>query len=383
MKIIFISNYFTHHQSEVSASLAGHTDIEYRFIETEPMEEERKNMGWELSGYPSYVVDNSFFEANKALCQAWIDGADVVIIGSAPFDLVNNRIKSGKLTFIYSERIYKKGYKAYKLPIHFFRFTKRGLRNKNVYLLCASAYTAADYSKTFTFLNKAYKWGYFPKVNRYDDIDRLIEGKHTASILWVARLIDWKHPEVAIEVAKRLKREGYDFELSLIGNGILEDDLKQKINDFGLTEYVHLLGSMTPEEVRQYMEQSEIFLFTSDRREGWGAVLNEAMNSACAVVASHAIGSVPFLIDDGKNGLVYKDGDVDDIYRKTKWLLDHSAERKEMGKCAYATVLNEWNAENAADRLISLSRALLSGENSPDLFDGGVCSKSDLLKDNW
>ena len=34
------------------------------------------------------------------------------------------------------------------------------------------------------------------------------------------------------------------------------------------------------------MEKADIFLFTSDRREGWGAVANEAMNSACALVVS-------------------------------------------------------------------------------------------------
>ena len=33
------------------------------------------------------------------------------------------------------------------------------------------------------------------------------------------------------------------------------------------------------------MEQADIYLFTSDRNEGWGAVANEAMNSACAMVA--------------------------------------------------------------------------------------------------
>jgi hypothetical protein len=36
---------------------------------------------------------------------------------------------------------------------------------------------------------------------------------------------------------------------------------------------------MPPEEVRVHMEQSNIYLFTSDFGEGWGAVLNEAMNS--------------------------------------------------------------------------------------------------------
>ena len=44
------------------------------------------------------------------------------------------------------------------------------------------------------------------------------------------------------------------------------------------------------------MEESEIYLVTSDRKEGWGAVVNEAMNSGCAVVADHMIGAAPWMI---------------------------------------------------------------------------------------
>ena len=105
------------------------------------------------------------------------------------------------------------------------------------------------------------------------------------------------------------------------------------------------------------MEESEIFLFTSDRNEGWGAVLNESMNSACAVVANCAIGSVPFLLNNGDNGYIYKDGDVDDLYNKVKSLLDNADERKCIAKNAYATMVDEWNAENAAQS------ALIGGFN--------------------
>jgi glycosyltransferase involved in cell wall biosynthesis len=45
-----------------------------------------------------------------------------------------------------------------------------------------------------------------------------------------------------------------------------------------------------------------VFIFTSDRNEGWGAVLNEAMGSGCAVVAADLIGSVPYLIEHKKMG---------------------------------------------------------------------------------
>lgn len=55
-------------------------------------------------------------------------------------------------------------------------------------------------------------------------------------------------------------------------------------------------------KVREHMEDADIFLFTSDYNGGRGAVLNESMNSGCMVAASHAIGSVPFLLEDGKRG---------------------------------------------------------------------------------
>ena len=62
----------------------------------------------------------------------------------------------------------------------------------------------------------------------------------------------------------------------------MEQQLRQMIHDKQLDDCVSMLGAMSPEKVRDYMEAADIFLFTSDFNEGWGAVLNEAMNSSCA-----------------------------------------------------------------------------------------------------
>ena len=113
-----------------------------------------------------------------------------------------------------------------------------------------------------------------------------------------------------------------------------------------------MLGSMTPVEVRRYMESAELLLFTSDQNEGWGAVLNEAMNSGCAVVADNRIGSVPFLMKDSENGYICYSGELDEMYRRVKLVLEQRDRSREIGKNAYKTVLTEWNAETAARRLI-------------------------------
>ncbi len=380
MKIVFVSNFFNHHQSELSHHLYNETCEQYTFIQTSEIHKERVKLGWNNS-LENYVIRSYESPATYDKCINLINDADIVIWGSAPEKMLCDRLKSAKITFRYSERIFKK--RSFD-PLRLIKYTARAFasKSKNTYYLCSSAYAAADYSRCGVPISSCYKWGYFPAIKTYDDIQNVINSKDSASLLWVARFIDWKHPEIPIEIAKKLKSDGYKFKLNLIGNGELKEKIIDMVHEYNLTDYVNILGSMTPDAVREYMEKSEIFLFTSDRGEGWGAVLNESMNSACSVVASHAIGSVPFLIDDGKNGLIYKDGDISDLYEKVKWLLEHGEERKAIAKNAYHTIVNEWNAENAAKRFVTLSKSLLHHEND-EKYEAGPCSKAALLPDNW
>jgi glycosyltransferase involved in cell wall biosynthesis len=372
MKIVFLSNYFNHHQRYLSNHLAE--KCEYTFIETEEMEEERVKLGWRVSSMPDYVMN---YNKQKEDCDKLINEADVVVYGSAPYDIIKGILKSNKIVIKYSERIYKKPLKWYTYPYRLFDFFVKWGRYRKAYLFCASAYAYSDYMKTGTFINKAYKWGYFPETKKYDDIDELISKKKENSIMWCGRFIDWKHPEYVIELAKSLKNDGYSFHIDMMGNGELEDEIKEKILEYQLDDYITMHGSMKPDKIREHMEQSEIYVFTSDRQEGWGAVLNESMNSACAVVANNAIGSAPYLINDGENGLLYyNDKNSNELIEKVKLLLDNAEKRREFSKKAYETIVNEWNAESAANKLIILAEKLLSGEAKASPFNYGICSKA-------
>lgn len=371
--VVFVSNFFNHHQKPFSDAMFGRIGRNYTFIETGTMTQERKALGWGVKTMPPYVVTREALCRHRTIYEKLIDEADVVIFGSAPYGLVERRIKADKLTFRYSERPLKKGFQLWKYLPRLIRWHRRNPRNKQLYLLCASAYTASDYAKFFLFKNKSYKWGYFPETKRYEDIDALIAGKEKNSLIWVARYIDWKHPEIAVALCKRLKEAGYSFEMKMIGNGPLLNETIELVKKEGLADTIHVLGAMTPEEVRQHMEQSQIHVFTSDRNEGWGAVLNESMNSACTPVANHDIGSVPFLIEDGKNGYQYTN--VDELYEKVKYLMEHAEERDKMAKCAYSTIANEWNAEVAAERLIMLASSILEKEERT--VNKGCCSHAE------
>ena len=131
------------------------------------------------------------------------------------------------------------------------------------------------------------------------------------------------------------------------------------------------------------MEQSQIFLFTSDQKDGWGAVLNEAMNSGCVVVASDTIGSVPYLLQDGENGCVYPSQDVEALSRNVRCLLENPEMMAQMGRSAYETILEEWNAENAAQKLMRLLESMLAGKDPGKLYDNGICSPAPLIGKDW
>lgn len=370
----------------LSDALFSLTDGNYSFISTTEMSEERRKLGYTIENIPDYVrnieiKDADDFDRNE--CLKIIDDADVVIAGAAPEILLKKRISEKKLTFRYSERLLKKGKSVIKYLPRRFRFHRKNPKNAPIFLLCTSAYTAADYLSFGLFKNKAYKWGYFPKVRRYDNINILLGKKDPAKIFWCGRFIDVKHPEAAVKAAARLRDEGFIFRLYFTGTGPKENEIKDEIKKRNAEDSIFFTGSISTDAVRDEMESSGIFLFTSDFGEGWGAVLNEAMNSGCAVIASHAAGATPYLVKNGENGLIYEFGNDEKLYEKLKYLLLNPKEQKKLGAAAYKTISEEWNAEIAAERFLNLTKSILNGEKNPYIYKNGPCSKAEILKNDW
>ena len=376
MKLVFLSNFMNHHQKPLCDALYSRLGNDFVFVSTQTLPDERKVMRYkDYSGACAYELQSYRSEKDYKTALKVAYKSDVVILGAAPDEFIVERMKENKLTFRYSERYFKQGkWKIFDPRVLKARYQHDiRYRNKNLYMLCASAYTAQDCRLIHAYPNKTYKWGYFPEVKKYDDIEKIIRLKHPASILWVGRLIRWKHPEDSIRVAERLKQNGYPVELNIIGEGDQELVLRTLIKKKGLTDCVHLHGFMAPEKVREWMEKADIYLFTSDRNEGWGAVLNESMNSACAVVACDEIGSVPYLIRNSENGFTYNRHKKEDLYNKVKYLLDHEDEKYRVQRNAYFTMTNLWNADVAVDRLIELIKSFIQGKDTK--YMDGPCSK--------
>lgn len=364
MTITFVSNYINHHQIPFSDACYRELGEGYCFIQTEPMEEERLAMGWGGGGRPPYV--RCLYEEEE-ICRKRMLESDIAIFGWISredlldvTDIIDKREKSGKLSFRLSERLYREGqwkavsprglWKKYKDHTRF--------RNKQVCLLCAGAYVASDFHIVRAYPGKMLKFGYFPETRRYteEEFQSLKEKDGRVHIVWAGRFMPLKHPEYAVRIGEELEKAGESFHIHMAGGGELEAEIKGQVRKKGLEERFTFYGYTEPGKVRHIMEKCHIHLFTSNRLEGWGAVVNEAMNSGCAVVASGEAGAVPFLIENGKNGLIYHKDSYEEFAGLVMGLVSDKGRMEKLGEAAYETITGMWNAEHAAEELIRFCR---------------------------
>lgn len=374
MKLTIVSNYINHHQIPMSNELYRKLGADFAFVQTSRMEEDRVKMGWgsEVSSIPYLKL---YYEEQER-CAGLILDSDVVVFGGVEDErYIKPRLNAGKIVIRASERLYREG--------QWKSISPRGRKKKYedhtqyadapVYLLCHGAYVASDFNIVHAYPDKKYVWGYFPAVYTYN-LDSLFfrklhldqNGEPEVRILWAGRFMKLKHPEYAVRAAKCLERQHISFHLDMVGGGELEEQLRDSVEKWHLEQRVTFHGFQPPQSVRRFMEESDLFLFTSNHLEGWGAVLNESMNSACAVVAGSGIGAVPFLIRHGQNGLVYKNGCYKEFQEQVLQLCKDAVLRRQLGMNAYQTMVSEWNPKVAADRLYRFCEGLVNGSVQPE-----------------
>ncbi len=379
MKIVYFSNFINHHQANVSEELYSLTGGNYTFVELCPIYDWLVKSGYpDFSGKP-YVLQAWKSDDNLKKALRLLVEADVALFGgpeTLQYEVI--RAKTGKLTFDVSERWLKRGIINVLSPrlIKYFWKYYTVFAYKNVYKLCASAFACGDHYRLHSFKNKCFKWGYFTKVDaniqfKYSSEDSVAK---KTSLMWCARFLDWKHPEMPVKLAQRLKAKGYPFVLDIFGTGEQLEQTRQLAIKLKVDDVVYFRGNLPNEQILQQMREHEVFLFTSDKNEGWGAVANEAMSNGCVIVGSDAIGSTPFLVKDGENGCLFKSCDLDSLAEKVEWLLNNPEKRRILSVNGYKTMRDVWSPKNAAINFLQLVEDIQQGRDCS--IEDGPCSKA-------
>ncbi|RFZ82245.1 glycosyltransferase [Mucilaginibacter terrenus] len=179
------------------------------------------------------------------------------------------------------------------------------------------------------------------RASLYIDNERLM-------ILFAGKFEKKKDPLLLLKAFQQLSQP--NIHLLFVGNGPLEKELKQHANCWA---NIHFLNFQNQSAMPAVYQACDLFCLPSmGPAETWGLAVNEAMACSKAIIASDKTGCVPDLVVNGRNGFIFKAGDVTSLLEK----LNLAVEQGKMGLTSMGKVSNEmiipWNFEVQAEVIV-------------------------------
>ena len=176
-------------------------------------------------------------------------------------------------------------------------------------------------------------------------------------LLMVGGLIWRKGYEYALSVMKRLVDEGMNVHLTIAGEGNERDRIQYTIQDLGLHDRVLLVGKVDPNQVRDLMHNSHVFIHTA-LSEGIANVVLEAM--ACGLpVVSFSCGGMNEVIEHGKDGFLAQTREIENVVAYVIDLAKHPKLRHGLGQAARHKVEEQFELKDQGRKFLGLYKRLI------------------------
>lgn len=178
-----------------------------------------------------------------------------------------------------------------------------------------------------------------PKGEKKDD---LLSNLSRPILLFIGRLIKIKGIDYLIRALPEITEKFPNVNLVIIGYGNEREKLESLARDLNINN-VSFLGRIPNRELPYYYQQADIFVLPSFK-EGSPVVLMEALSTGCPVVATKIAG-IPYMIEDGENGLLINTGSVSEISRAVIRILTDNDLRENMIKKARKKAKEQYDWE--------------------------------------
>ena len=188
--------------------------------------------------------------------------------------------------------------------------------------------------------------------------DRSTQDKDTKQIIgYVGAIVEQKGIKHLIEAVSNL-----ECQLLIIGDGPEKEFLFNLAVQLDMD--IRFEPAASHKQVAEYMRQMDIFVLPSLTRPNWvekfGRVLIEAMASGVPVVGSNS-GEIPHVI--GNAGLVFEEGNSEDLKSKLAQLLNNEVLRKNLGKMGRERAVKYYSWESIAKQTVKIYRQILNDQN--------------------
>ena len=181
--------------------------------------------------------------------------------------------------------------------------------------------------------------------------------QHTEkTALFAGRITYQKGLDRMLEAWKIVVNNRKDWRLKFVGEGEQKEYLQQQCQKLGITGNV-IFAPATKDIEKEYINSS-LFLLTS-RFEGFGLVLVEAMQCGVPCVSFDCPYGPSDIIDNGINGCLIENGNVEEFAKATLKLIEDDELRKKMGEAAIEKA-KQYLPENIMSKWIELYNNLLT-----------------------
>jgi colanic acid/amylovoran biosynthesis glycosyltransferase len=254
---------------------------------------------------------------------------------------------------------------GYSITIHgpyiFFDPTHWALREKlrhSRFIACISHYCR---SQLMLFSDQV-DWGRLKLVRCGIDVERFLYvdvRQRVRQLLYVGRLSVEKGLPVLFESLQILLARGYEFELTLAGDGSGRKGLEELARQLGIYDRLVFAGYIAEDRVREFLQQSDIFILPSFA-EGVPVSLMEAM--ACGVpVLSTYVGGIAELVESERTGLLVSAGDSAALSEAIVRYFDDFELRQRVSRLARQKIVTGFNLDSEVGKLAGLFLAHASG----------------------
>lgn len=176
--------------------------------------------------------------------------------------------------------------------------------------------------------------------------------EHLFNIVMISRLEKVKNIEGVINVVARLcDTTSKNIRLTIAGSGVLEQELKKKVEEMKLQNQVHFLGFIT--DPYPHLCNADLYVLNS-HSEGFSNSLVEAMYSKTPSLST-AVGAAPEIIEEGINGFLTPANNEEALYEKLKTIIELPKEKlNEIGLAGHEKIVKNFSLDNHVNELMKI-----------------------------